>query len=301
MSPNIEKFSPEKREGGRIELRTFLNPPNDKYKQLIEIFGALHRRHEDKQDSLYVYKDDQEGYYAPYALRWISLFSDKYEDGTKKSSKTLEADTAVRAFFKNKLEGKILVDLGGGYGVMEKFAKKMGVSVYINVDRLLPGHQEAKPDSTIDLSKAEQSTNKTQVIEVKADILDFISRLPENSVNITINGMDVMMLDTCGAYADEYRDSLPDTVLCTGEGIKKVEEKKREEEKARENYGRSLLEEIIRVTEKGEVIFGSGTMILDEDDNRVYMLNPNETRVTEAKVGVEGDRRWEKKIFIKEF
>jgi hypothetical protein len=122
-------------------------------------------------------------------------------------------------FILKVLEDNILIDLGGGKGPMSEFAFLFKARAYVNVDigflskdsvenvdfemvsRFMP-YQWTKFDSLrrhIDLDPEHKCKN----ILLKIDMLDFLSRLPDNSVGvITLNGIDNCIIHT-RAYMDE--------------------------------------------------------------------------------------------------
>jgi hypothetical protein len=124
------------------------------------------------------------------------------------------------AFMTAKLEGRALIDLGGGRSVMSDFAFLFRARAYVNVDmgclekdsyRLL-GFNEVErflPRAWIEQPKNREHIafdSDHQMIEVglKMDMLDFLSRLPDCSIPlITING-----IDRCIIHTNEYADEL---------------------------------------------------------------------------------------------
>jgi len=120
--------------------------------------------------------------------------------------------------FKDRLNGGILIDLGfGKVPLMKALATRYKSKTYIGVDRYSIGKEDESSDPhkvMDDLSK-----NDIQAILVKSDLLDFASRIPDNSVNFTINGID--------------KNIIPD-----------------------EDYQKALVKEMIRATKKGGIIFG---------------------------------------------
>jgi len=153
------------------------------------------------------------------------------------TSHILKMDTAILAkenkelidSIRNGLRDEILVDLGGGWGDMWNAAIKVNAKAYINIDKNPPTHWDKAIDVTTNLSPSSivaNEGNRTELLEIKADMLDFLSRLPDNSVNIVMNGID-------------------DTILNNQE------------------YIRAVANEITRVTKKGGFVFGSHSAPLD--------------------------------------
>ncbi len=123
-------------------------------------------------------------------------------------------------FLKRKLNGKIVVDLGGGIGGSAILAKETGAEIYVNVERFNI-HGEVSTDKPID----DQKIDGLREIHFKADMLDFISRVNSESVNILISQIDKLIIKSS-------------------------------------NYHSVLAREILRVTEKGGIIFGSQSEVL---------------------------------------
>jgi len=98
------------------------------------------------------------------------------------------------------LQGNVLIDIGCGITPREipKLASRMGVSKYVAVD------PNVSPD------KLPFSNDVSQMIKAEfhqTDGLSFLSRQPDNSANITINGIDYTIIDNA-----EYHTMLADEV-----------------------------------------------------------------------------------------
>jgi hypothetical protein len=156
--------------------------------------------------------------------------------------------------FDAALPGSILCDLGGYNGKTEDVAASHDASLYINVDRYPRGLND---DTAVDPQKGhfEKRDYVVQgqtlikgihnVMSVRADMLDFVSRLRDNSVNITINGIDADIIPT-------------------------------------EKYHESLATEILRATKHQGVIFGHMSYPLLGDVMKLIKQNPelsNEFRI----------------------
>lgn len=135
-----------------------------------------------------------------------------------------ENENAVRDFLRRHLSGQVLIDFGGGTSAMSNLASEFGCSIYVNVDRA-PYGEEEKPNPLV--PAYHRQVGDTMNLHVHADMLDFISRVKENSVNCIINGIDVIIVD----------DS---------------------------KYHEALAREMIRVTKKGGLIFGTTSYALDQ-------------------------------------
>jgi hypothetical protein len=91
-------------------------------------------------------------------------------------------------FFIATLKNHPLIDLGGGMGdAMEKFAKECQINLLINVDRGI--HRENTPVDPYKSTQEKTSENLHQ-IQINADMLDFTSRVKDNSANFVLNGID---------------------------------------------------------------------------------------------------------------
>ena len=151
-----------------------------------------------------------------------------------------------KEYLKRKLKDGLLIDLGGNASdfrassVMRRLSRQLGVKTYINVDYCHGGDinpytsilapDMVEPPSLKPLSKKEKSQTINDLL-VNDDMLDFVSRLPDNSSNFAINGID--------------ENSLHDQVG---------------------SYTQALWREILRSTKKGGVIFGVGSEIWRDSD-----------------------------------
>jgi hypothetical protein len=131
---------------------------------------------------------------------------------------------------RNYLADKILVDLGGGQGEMGDIAHDFGASTYINVERAPYDETEAiDPSTPIEHQRKENFLS----LRVHADMLDFVSRLRDGSIdNFVINGIDTYIIDN-----PRYHDA--------------------------------LVKEILRATKKGGLIFGRSSDVLEDMERHV--------------------------------
>ncbi|OGG74173.1 hypothetical protein A3A40_00380 [Candidatus Kaiserbacteria bacterium RIFCSPLOWO2_01_FULL_54_20] len=138
-------------------------------------------------------------------------------------------DEAEHSYFRDRLRGNILVDLGGGRLCrMLSVAGMYDSSAYINVDSYIAGGFGDLPyDPTKNQYKAfyehrsglpgwvqPQHFPHTEPAIVNADMLDFVSRLPDNSVNFTMNGIDYDILGE-GALNIKYQWFLAGEIIRT--------------------------------------------------------------------------------------
>ena len=112
-----------------------------------------------------------------YSETWLDLFE----------ARALPA----RNFFRQRLSGQPLIDLGGGEGVMMNLATDFGVSEYINVDR---GYGDL-PLNPYEIGHSGQLNPSSITLDVHADMLDFVARLKDNAANFTINGIDNIIVN----------------------------------------------------------------------------------------------------------
>jgi len=162
-----------------------------------------------KQDT----RDDTERFQrTEYSDRWLDLYGER-------------AKTA-RDFFKQKLTGHPLIDLGGGMGLMRGIASEFGATEYINVDRK---YHENLPPNPFEIRHSAPLGNKQNAdeIDVQADMLDFVSRLKNGVASFTLNGIDYSIVND-------------------------------------PEYHKALAQEIIRTARKNGLIFGIRSMALSE-------------------------------------
>jgi hypothetical protein len=185
---------------------------------------------------------------TPFATGWLEVIeNDKLKEGLVLQSndnrsvaelREIKVATKIRDYLRTKLKDDILIDLGGGYGRMFFAAEDLGVGTYINVDKMITHQTDYNPFEAVcnhfqeslikDLGGEEL---KARRINVAADMLFFLTLLPDNSVNIAINGIDRTIVDS--------------------------------------KYSKALANEIIRVTKKGGVILGTNSDALIDIANIV--------------------------------
>jgi len=182
--------------------------------------------------------------------------------------KIKDEDPRLVELFKKAISGNVLCELGGAGGRMEFLAANMDAGLYINVDKYPNGiKNDPKPvDPMVGVIKqrdfvVKMSGMKDVVliegihdeIHVRADMLDFISRLKDASVNIVINGIDSEVI--------------------------KVPE-----------YHELLAKEILRVTKKNGVIFGnmSDSLFILKSMIKKSPELKDQFEIVEAKVGAGG-------------
>jgi len=211
----VEKPS-EPEAQNQISLRNFLtydHPDRENLQKLIELErqtnpGRLPQRFSD---------------------RWRDKFYDRYGADRGKRPSAWEK---LGPFFEQKLKGDILIDLGGGDSrTIHEMADIVGVKTYINVDvgsdnDPYAGHP--MPAENYWRLSNEQREIPMEAMDVYDDMLDFVSRLPDNSSNFILNGIDSYVLKN-------------------------------------EEYRKALFKELVRATKEGGVLFGFESDIWQND------------------------------------
>jgi len=127
-------------------------------------------------------------------------------------------ENELSKFLEVHLRGQLLIDLGAGTGrTVGDICRIFGVKDYVSVDR----HYMDFPNKleSSDISYREEESEGLHEILVNSDMLDFISRMPDNRGNFILNGIDSWVI--------------------------------------RENdYFEALAKELIRTTKKDGIIFG---------------------------------------------
>ncbi len=233
--------SQEKKVGARVSLKdllTFKNLHLDRYQEIIE-------------------RELKDNVFQPqrFSEAWISILYDSFsEDIVERHNPRILRKASE--FFRDKLKDAFLIDLGGGWGaIMAQFARKFGVQTYIIVD-LGDVHDpySAQPiELECELLSEEEKTRTMTALRVSDDMLDFVARLPDNSANFVLNGIDW----------DIIRDN---------------------------EYRSALISELARTTRHGGIVFGAGTDLVPYDSQfvskseglRLELIGP-ETFVLEKK------------------
>lgn len=134
---------------------------------------------------------DERALRANYAQKWNSYYG---------SDRRGQNESIARQF-DEALPESVLCDLGGYNGNMESVAASRNASLFINVDKYPGGLRDATPidatagtfsrrDYVSPISRTVIVPGIHNVIDVRADMLDFVSRLKDVSTNFTINGID---------------------------------------------------------------------------------------------------------------
>ncbi len=172
--------------------------------------------------------DDERALRANYDRMWLLYGIDRMS-GVRNEE--------IKKYFDEALPGSVVCDLGGhNGGSIEVLAASRNADLFINVDKYPRGHVD---DTPVDAKRGvfKNSEYKSGItdtvlvegvhknIDVRADMLDFVSRLKDSSVNISINGIDT--------------DLIPD-----------------------DEYHKSLAKEILRATKQGGIVFGNNSEAL---------------------------------------
>lgn len=131
-------------------------------------------------------------------------------------------------FLRKHLADKVLVSLGAVKTPLAEALAETPPKVVINVDRYDDriGPREA-PLDPYSVTTIKHEPDSAVEWNVKADMLDFVSRLPDNSVNLQLDGIDTVIIDY-------------------------------------EPYHRALAQELIRVLRTGGVLLGNHVDAFDE-------------------------------------
>lgn len=222
------------KEAGLGSWRSYDNPNKNYYQEVIRNAEEVTR-----------------DFNTPHSDHW-----DRLSDRPDFSEEQIEQAREAREFFRTKLKGGIVVNLGGWKSPFVKILGKEGPKEVINVDKHMhykwdiDGYWERRekdePDIPIDSNRVDLEENLSdgrRVKYVRADMLDFISQLPDNSVNIEIDGIDFNVI-------------------------------------AHREYHQALAREIIRVLKKGGIVFGNVTSVLEKFQEET----PDELQRVEFKI-----------------
>lgn len=116
-----------------------------------------------------------------------------------------EVHAELLQFIQGKISQELLIDLGGGrQATMKWLAEEFKAKTYVNVEKYLPDKFPLNPRVNIAEQLGQTPKEKeTEIVFVRADMLDFISRVPNNSANFTVNGIDAFVISS-----PEYHSAL---------------------------------------------------------------------------------------------
>lgn len=127
-------------------------------------------------------------YTTAHSLNWEDVVSDDSE-AIANIKRTID-------LFKEHLSGDVLVDLGAGSEkVMEELSKKFGVRTYVKVDKFYK-LQSSMTIAGTDIAYKELEADRLHLITVNSDMLDFISRVRDNSGSFVLNGIDDYVINS---------------------------------------------------------------------------------------------------------
>ncbi|MDP3728484.1 MAG: class I SAM-dependent methyltransferase [bacterium] len=103
----------------------------------------------------------------------------------------------AKEFFREKLKGKPLIDLGcGPWHWAERLAEELDLSLYIGIDHSFGRKEEQSLERNL-------MKGNGKVILLNASILHAVAHLQSGAYNITINGIDHHMIRN-----EKYRDAI---------------------------------------------------------------------------------------------
>ncbi|MBI2552074.1 hypothetical protein HYW17_02125 [Candidatus Uhrbacteria bacterium] len=186
--------------------------------------------YEEKMDAL---GDQFQEFGEQYADRWQEMI----EQG-------LGGTPEMVAVLREKLRGKLLVDLGGGYtlgdgprgimqSIMQDVALELGVKDYVNVDRHFTKRRVSAFFNPTDVTRrlGIEQPRGMHALYVQADMLAFLAHMQSETPNLTIalNGIDSFVIPDRARF---------------GRG---------------DSYFQMLVKEIARVLPKGGVVLTQGS------------------------------------------
>ncbi len=195
------------KEGGGIEsaqrvidrLLINKNPRQEEYRTLIkqaegEAANWLRNRSDEGGSTMY----------APHDEIWARVFTEQRRQREE-----------LVSFLLAKLKDELVVEIGArSMGYIARIADQAKAAAYIAVDAYVEPKKSKDPHVVIE---ADDMKN-IQSIQIQADMLDFLSKLPDNSVTVVMNGI-ADFIDT--------------------------------------QYAEALAKEATRVAKKGSLIFGN--------------------------------------------
>lgn len=188
MEKNFKKIRPQS-QSGEIDpvlrdLFSKMKAGESKYKDLIDLYSQAIAETSD----------------ADYGLQTCKLLAS--------GGGLAEKD---KVFFQDKLKNSILVDLGGGYwtSMADETAKDYSASALINVDKFMyPKDMPYDPLTPQDPGRSGAVLSYPRHVFVRSDMLDFVARLPDNSVNFMANGIDMFIMGRPSGINLLYRSAL---------------------------------------------------------------------------------------------
>ena len=164
------------------EIKDFLQEPIEDYSEIISQVGRI--------------EFDESG--STGGAWWQTNHGRMLDDLVYRHDRLSEETLQL---FRRAISENILCDLGSAGGRMDYLANAFSAGLYIDVDKFPGGHRSTPIDPTLGRAEIREfrefafdGKGKLEgvlpEIHVRADILDFVSRLRDSSVNIMINGID---------------------------------------------------------------------------------------------------------------
>lgn len=190
---NIEGREIEPRQPFSLqEFLTFHNSKLDEYLQLINNE-----------------RPEMSGCSAQVAHLWEEIVEDGQRPVDPRWPEEREGERTAVNFFHESLAPDVpLIDLGAGqpskniHLPMLAFARRFGIQTYVGVDRFIDSRQGSDPFHRIEENLyPDWDGHGTEPVYVQADMLEFMSYVPDESVNIVINNIDdIIIKDRQGNY-----------------------------------------------------------------------------------------------------
>jgi hypothetical protein len=180
-------------------------------------------------ETAYAYFRAADHFQSPYAelwQRWLRRIA-RWREREREPAQGERGSQYQRELelLRQPLLGKTLVDLGSAREMMmAPVARVLGVSRYLAVDSGFRGSQPQDPTVSLAgqvpmpdtehlveaLGLPAGAPDKMAVVPVQADMLDFLSRVNDNAVSISLNGIDTFI-----APDAEYQQALADQIVRT--------------------------------------------------------------------------------------
>jgi hypothetical protein len=128
------------------------------------------------------------------ASRCSKRYGDEYSEHLYSLLRFPEDYEATLTAMGQALEGRVLLDLGGGRRPrLMELAERFGVSLYLDVD--LYYHDDARTDpASANWLPEHGPGSKLPAAVVACDMLDFLWRVPDGSCNVTVSGIDGLVI-----------------------------------------------------------------------------------------------------------
>jgi hypothetical protein len=157
-----------------------------------ELYDYLSKESEARQ--IRIMEQFEREFHTPYERFW--LLQEHILDKIFENPVDASEEYPMLAALAVVIPGTILVDVGGT-GHLHSFAKKLGASSYIAVNRWAIGYKDPADPYTAVWERQERNTQRyfMHSLGVRADALDFVSRIADGSVSFVINGIDEAVIE----------------------------------------------------------------------------------------------------------